>query len=211
VKNLIIVGARGMARDVLQIAKDVNHIKPKWHIKGCIADWGQDIKTLTNAELDTIGSIKEWRPEENEEFVCAISDPVGREKVVKELRGRGAKFINLIHPTVTLNDFCEIGEGNVIYPFVFVGANTKLGNYVVIHPTVIGHDVNIGDFTFVGGGCGILGEVYLGKRVYIGYNVVIVPGKKINDDAYVGAGSVVIRNVAEGTKVFGNPARRGEF
>ncbi|MFQ3270760.1 MAG: acetyltransferase-like isoleucine patch superfamily enzyme [Lentimonas sp.] len=35
----------------------------------------------------------------------------------------------------------------------------------------------------------------------------MVPGKSVGDFAYVGAGSVVIRSVKDGQKVFGNPAR----
>lgn len=201
-----------MARDVLQIVKDVNHVSPKWNIKGFIADWGQDIKTLTNGEFGIIGTLDEWQPEKNEVFVCAIITPEKKEKVVKQLKDRGAEFINVIHPTVALDDYCEIGEGVVVYPHCFLGANARIGNYVALHPTaVIGHDVVVGDFSTISGLSGILGGVKLGKRVYIGYSVTIVPEKEVGDDAFVGAGSVVIRNVAEGTTVFGNPARRGDF
>ncbi len=211
-KNLIIVGAGNMARDVLQIAKDVTQVNSNWNIKGFIADWGQEIKKLTNEEFSILGTLEEWQPKENEIFVCAIITPDRKEKVVKQLKNRGANFVNLIHPTVALDDYCQIGEGVVIYPHCFLGANTIIGNYVALHPTtVIGHDVVIDDFTTISGLSGILGGVKLGKRVYIGYGVTIVPEKEIGDDAFVGAGSVVIRNVAEGTTVFGNPARRGEF
>ena len=36
---------------------------------------------------------------------------------------------------------------------------------------------------------------------------MIAVGLEVGKDAYVGIGSVVIRDVKEGTKVFGNPAR----
>ena len=35
----------------------------------------------------------------------------------------------------------------------------------------------------------------------------VVPKKKVENHAIIGAGSVVIRDISEGTTVFGNPAR----
>jgi len=37
---------------------------------------------------------------------------------------------------------------------------------------------------------------------------VVAPEIKIGEESFVGIGSVVIRDVKSGTKVFGNPARR---
>ncbi|HWI74897.1 MAG TPA: acyltransferase [Baekduia sp.] len=49
--------------------------------------------------------------------------------------------------------------------------------------------------------------VSVGARVFIGAGAIILPGVTIGDDAIVGAGSVVRRDVAPGTVVGGNPAR----
>ena len=50
-----------------------------------------------------------------------------------------------------------------------------------------------------------------GKRtsalVWIGGGAIILPGVTIGDDAIVGAGSIVTRDVAAGVRVVGNPAR----
>ena len=43
--------------------------------------------------------------------------------------------------------------------------------------------------------------------VWIGGGAIVLPGVSIGDDAIVGAGSVVTRNVPPGTTVVGNPAR----
>lgn len=207
-KNLIIVGAGNAAREILQIVKDINYVNLKWNIKGFIADTGLNIKELTKGEFDVIGTIESWQPKEDEVFACAIADPKGREYVVKKLQARGAEFIRLIHPTVRLNDYCEIGQGVILYPYSSIGSNAKIGDYVFLLKTDIAHDVSVGDFTTVSSLCGVLGGVQLGKRVFLGCHAVILPGKRVGDDAYIGSGSVVIRNVKNGTKVFGNPARR---
>jgi maltose O-acetyltransferase len=50
--------------------------------------------------------------------------------------------------------------------------------------------------------------VMIGRNVWIGAGALILPGVSIGDDAIVGAGSVVTRDVAAGATVVGNPARR---
>jgi len=49
--------------------------------------------------------------------------------------------------------------------------------------------------------------VRIGRHVWIGGGAIILPGVTIGDDAIIGAGSVVTRDVAPGRTVVGNPAR----
>jgi len=49
--------------------------------------------------------------------------------------------------------------------------------------------------------------IRIGANVWIGGGALILPGVTIGDDAIVGAGSVVTRDVAAGATVMGNPAR----
>ena len=49
--------------------------------------------------------------------------------------------------------------------------------------------------------------VRIGANVWIGGGAIILPGVTIGDDAIVGAGAVVTRDVAPGVTVAGNPAR----
>jgi acetyltransferase-like isoleucine patch superfamily enzyme len=49
--------------------------------------------------------------------------------------------------------------------------------------------------------------VVIGRNVWLGANVTILPGVTIGDDAVVGAGSVVTRDVPARSIVVGSPAR----
>jgi maltose O-acetyltransferase len=49
--------------------------------------------------------------------------------------------------------------------------------------------------------------ISIGANVWIGSGALILPGVTIGEDAIIGAGSVITRNVPRGATVFGNPAR----
>ena len=52
--------------------------------------------------------------------------------------------------------------------------------------------------------------VHVGRNVWIGGAAVLLPGVRVGDDAIIGAGAIVTRDVPEGWTVAGNPARRIE-
>ncbi len=82
---------------------------------------------------------------------------------------------------------------------------------IVIHETsVIGADCIIRQSTTIGNKVapdGALGPApIIGDHVDIGANVVILGPIRIGDRAVIGAGSVVVKDVAAGETVAGNPA-----
>jgi sugar O-acyltransferase (sialic acid O-acetyltransferase NeuD family) len=204
--NLIIVGAGGFGRELLQWIKDINKVHDTWRILGFIDD---NLNALDNYKCDykVIGSIKDWKPN-NEYYACAIANPDVKMKVVTMLKAKGAKFASIIHPMAYIGDFNKIGEGFIAYPNAGVNVNVKIGDFVTLLGSGVGHDAVIGDYTTISSYCDITGGVKIGKKVFIGSHVTIVPNRIIGDEAYIGAGSVVIGNVKEKTKVFGNPARK---
>ncbi len=206
-KEIIIVGAGGFGRELLQWIKDINKVENKWIIKGFIDD---NTSVLDNYECDykVIGTIRDWEPNQGEVFACAIANPKIKEKIVTELKTKGANFEQIIHPRASIGEFNKIGEGVIMYPSARLTVNIKIGDFVSLLSSGVGHDVTIGDYSTISSNCGINGHVQLGKRVFIGSNSVIIPSRKIRDDAYVGAGSVVVSNIKSGTKVMGNPAKR---
>lgn len=206
-KELIIVGAGGFGRELLQWIKDINQVENKWIIKGFIDD---NISALDNYKCDykVIGTIKDCQPTEHEVFACAIASPKVKEKIVTELKTKGANFEQIIHPRASIGEFNQIGEGVVIYPKASLNVNITVGDYVTILSSGIGHDVIIGDYSTISSNCGINGHVEIGERVFIGSNAAIVPSRKIGDDAFIAIGSIVVTHIKNNTKVMGNPARK---
>ena len=206
-KDLIIVGASGLGREVLQWVKDINKINPTWNVLGFIDD---NTEALNQIECDRqiIGTIKDWQPKADEHFVMAVAKPEWKANIAHQMEGKGAIFVPIIHPTALISDFSSIGKGIVVYPYAKINVNTRVGDYVTLLGSTIGHDAIVGDYSTICGTCSINGHVVVGNSVFIGSHAVVAPGKKIGDNAYVGNGSVVISNIRAGYKVFGNPAKK---
>lgn len=209
-KSIIIVGASGFGREIVQYVEDINLIEPIWEIQGFLDD---NLNALDSVKSDfkIIGTIKDYEPKEDDYFVCALAFPEVKKKIVEQLKGRGAKFVSIIHPTVRINKYATIGEGVVITPNSNVNCGATVGDFVSVLNSGIGHDAHVGDYTTLSGRCSINGHVNVGNCVYMGCNVCIAPSKKIGDNAVLGMGSVVVANVKPNTTVFGNPAKRINF
>lgn len=210
-KDLYIVGAGGCGREVLHIIKDIHRIQgPRWNIKGFLDDTEDPLKGK-ECDYGVVGTIQGYQPKENEVLVMAIASPQAKRKLVPMLLERGAVFESVIHPYASLGEFNTVGEGVVIYGGFSMSVNVSIGDYVTMLSSWLGHDVQIGDYATVSGMCHILGCVQVGVGAFIGSNVVIAPDANIEEDAYVGIGSVVLRRVKKGKRVFGNPAREMDF
>lgn len=206
-KDLVIVGAGGFGRELLEIVKNINSVNPTWNVLGFIDDNTEALDDK-RCEYKIIGKISDWKVEEGQYFAMAIAKPAVKEKVAKSLLDRGAEFASIIHPNTRISESAKYGKGLVMYESSALGPDTELGDFVTLLSTGIGHDAVIGDYSTISSHCGINGYVRLGKRAYVGSHACIVPSVRIGDDATVGIGSVVVRNVKAGTTVFGNPAKK---
>lgn len=127
--------------------------------------------------------------------------------------------------------FAAVGEGAVVRPpfHCDYGTQIRLGAGAFLNFGCVILDVTyvtIGDLTQIAPGVQILTAdhprdpairaqglelgrpVQVGRNVWIGAGALILPGVTVGDDAIVGAGSVVTRDVPAGATVMGNPARR---
>ena len=114
-KNLIIIGAGGCGREVLQWAKDINRHNPRWNIKGFLDD-NKEALNNKKCDIEVISSVEEYIVQQDDVFVCAIGNSQVRKKVMEKMSCKGAVFVNLIHPTAIITDSCTLGNGVIIYP-----------------------------------------------------------------------------------------------
>ncbi|WP_240125135.1 acyltransferase [Thermomonas alba] len=104
----------------------------------------------------------------------------------------------------TLSDIqgdCYIGDYVRLHSNVHIGQKSKIGNFVWIFPyVVLTNDPHPPSNELVG--------VEVDDFAVIATMSVILPGIRIGQDALVGAGSIVNRNVEPESVVVGNPAKK---
>ena len=206
-KDIIIVGAGGFGREVADWIEDINDVSPTWNVLGFLDDNLDALKGYAS-DYKVIGKISDWEPKPNQWYACGLAFPRAKRHCVGLLQSKGAKFATIIHPTAIISKFSEIGEGTIITQRSGLNTNTKVGKFVTLLESRMGHDSSIGDYSTLSGDCNINGHVSIGEDVYVSCGVSIAPSKKIGDGAKIGIGSIVISNVKPGVTVFGNPAKK---
>jgi len=108
------------------------------------------------------------------------------------------------HGDVILDDGASVGIGsNVIGP-VRVGKGSAISQYCFISGQ--SHHYEDVSVNFLRQGFKI-DPVVIGRNVWIGSHVVILPGVKIGDNSVIGAGSTVVRDIPPYTVAAGKPAK----
>ena len=125
----------------------------------------------------------------------------------------------------------SVGSESMIGPFAHLrggsrlGERVRIGNFVETKNAELAHDVKANHLAYIGDagvgarsniGAGTItanfdgvrkNRTEIGADVKIGTNTSLVAPVSVGDGALTGAGTVVIRDVAAGERVVGNPAR----
>lgn len=114
----------------------------------------------------------------------------------------------LIHPGAILGREVVLGRGAQIMAGAVIQCGARLGDNVVANTGArIDHDCAIGDHAFISPGAVLCGAVRVGEGSFVGAGAIVMPGVTIGAGAVIAAGAVVTRDVADGLKVGGCPAR----
>ena len=120
---------------------------------------------------------------------------------------------SLVGPWAHVRGGSDVGTGARLGNFVEVKASVLAAGVKAVHLAYLG-DSRVGERTNVGAGtitCNYDGttkhRTTIGRDVFIGSNSSIVAPVTIGDGAATGAGTVVIRDIAPGARVVGNPGR----
>lgn len=146
-------------------------------------------------------------------------------------RGRGSKIYRSVRMDTPPYRQFALGRGSVVESYscinnavgdVIIGDHTRIGLHnTIIGPVSIGNNVNLaqgitvtalnhnfGDATKRIDEQGVSTKpVVIGNDVWIGANVVVLPGVTIGSHCVVAAGAVVTKDVPDRTLVAGVPAK----
>jgi sugar O-acyltransferase (sialic acid O-acetyltransferase NeuD family) len=206
-KSVVIVGAGGFGREVIEIFKDNNKQKKKWNILGFI-DSNIELKGKTINNYPVFGGLDWFESHKDVECVCAIGEPKNKKKVVEILQNMDVKFCKAIHPSVIMSEFVEFGEGVIICAGTILTVDIKIGNHVIINLNcTIGHDSIIEDYCSLMPTVKINGNNHLHEGVYIGTGATFIHQISVGAWTTIGAGAVVVNNIPGDVLAVGVPAK----
>lgn len=102
---------------------------------------------------------------------------------------------------------CEFGDATSIGPNCLIGSSTIICGKNMMGPNVhiytVNHLYDQEVHKFQGSSQPM--PVTIGKHVWLGYGVIVLPGITIGDHTIIGAGSVVTKDIPGGVMAAGNP------
>lgn len=208
-KKVVILGAGGFARETLWIFRDANEENREWEVLGFI-DENEENHGKVLCELPVLGGFDWFDNNKYYEIsiVCAVGFPLMKRNMVEKATEMGLNFCSIIHPSVKMSKYVEVGKGTIIAAGNILTTQIKIGNHVIINlDCTIGHDSIIEDYCTIAPGAHISGDVHLGKGVDFGTGAVVIQGITVGAWSIIGAGAAVVKGIPSNVTAVGIPAK----
>lgn len=204
--DIVIFGAGGHARECAWTASEVGHTVRCFIERPDAPDFGTQVRgipviSLEEAQARYMGASA----------VIGLGNGTLRQKIANE--AQGFVWTTLCHPAATMAPETQIGAGSVVFAGCTISVDVRIGRHVILNTAAsVSHDGVIGDYVNISPGVCLAGAVLVGDRAFIGIGASISNGTldtpiTIGPDAVIGAGAVVLRNVAPGVHAVGSPAQ----
>ncbi len=205
-KLLVIIGAGGLGREVASLVNDINKESITWDLIGFIDDRKKGQTVEGYPIIGKFDDVFELKP--TPAVVIAIADSAIRLKMFERLMAKGVRVVSVVHPSVVMSDYVDIGEGTIICAGSVITTNVKLGKACIINPNCfVGHDSGLSDFVSLMPGANIAGDVTVGEGTYLGLNSTVINKVKIGAWSTIGAGAAVVKDLPDHVTAVGVPAK----
>jgi sugar O-acyltransferase (sialic acid O-acetyltransferase NeuD family) len=208
IQKIVILGAGGHAREVLDVIDAINQENPRFEMLGFVVEPGYEPPGTMINDKPVLGHF-DWLEEHRGEVkaVCGVGFSAPRYRVVKKMDQLGVKFVNLVHPNALLTRWVTMGTGVIITAGCILTNQITIGNHVHINRmSNIGHDNVLEDFATVSPGANLSGNVTLKEGCFIGTGASIIEGQTVGAWSRIGAGAAVIDDIPANTTAVGVPA-----
>ena len=206
---MVIIGAKGFAKELLTVLQWNNEIKNLFFFDNI----NKDISDLLFNEFPVIKSFEKLEKHfknNSPDFALGIGKAKIRKDLSYKIQKIGGRLCSIISKQSLIgqygNTFCKginILSNATITSDVFVGEGTLINKSVILS-----HDVKMGSYCEISPGVKILGNCKIGNECEIGTNAVILPNIEVGNGCIIGAGAVVTKNIPDGIIVTGIPAKK---
>ena len=210
---VVIVGAGGFAREVLDVVDAINKSVPGplFKVLG-VVDPNPSITNLALLKqrgVPYLGTDEHWfASQQIARFVLGIGDPSTRRRIDERYEeNEQLAAPALIHPLSQFGGSTHPKVGSVICGGVHISTNVFIDKHVHLNPNAtIGNDVTLMRYVSVNPGAIISNEALLEEGSLVGAGAYVAEKVRIGSFSTIGASSCVLQDVAAGAVVKGVPA-----
>lgn len=205
---MLIVGAKGFAKEVLEVLRQLNQLDDLVFYD----DVNDDVPDKLFGQFPVLRTTHEasvYFKNVDNRFTIGIGNPVLRKKLYDIFTDLGGECTSTISPLATIATFdIKIGYGSNVLSGAVFSNGSKLGKgCIVYYNSIITHDCSIGDFVEISPSVTVLGRSKIGSYSQIGSNTTILPDIMIGKNVIIGAGSVVTKDIPDNCVAVGIPAK----
>lgn len=207
--EIVVFGARGQALTMLHAMADFRSGKVR--VQALVDDIENGF-LHPSLKVPVISSGERLDRFADTPVMLGVGSPALRERIMQTYAAQDATFAtvfpgdpDLVYPGVVP------GAGSFCTSYTRIGPNVHIGVGTLVLSSVVSHDTHIGDHATLNYNSYGAGHVVIGRRVNIAPNAMISSGTRekpicIGDDAVIGVGCVIARDVPAGARMVGNPA-----
>lgn len=202
-KNIVIIGAGDLGKEVIWLIEDINKRKPTYVILGFLDDdkakQGGEFygyKVLGDiSDLETISKYTQCTA------IIAIQNGSIRKKIVEE-HSYFSGWESIIHPTAVIASTSPVGKGSIVFPQVTVSVDTKLGDFNLYYINcIICNDCKIGNYVSIMSGASVSEHAEVWDECFLASGSCVYPHKKLGRKTKVGVEATASRDYADGSEV----------
>ena len=205
---MVIIGAKGLAKEVLEIFAVRNELDNLFFFDNV----SKDIPKILFGKFPVIRSFDElknvFEQSKDFRFTLGLGNPQFRYSLKKSIVAIGGQLTAAISPQALIGQFeTTLGKGCTILANAVITNGVTIGEGCLINPNcTISHDVTLGDYVEVSPGASVTGNTKVGSFSNLGTGSIILPKLVIGKNVVIGAGAVVTRDVPDNKLVVGMPA-----
>jgi sugar O-acyltransferase (sialic acid O-acetyltransferase NeuD family) len=204
--KIVLIGASGQGKVVLDILRlqdafsDYVFLDDDSNLQG---------KSVLGVQVrGTTKDLATWKSNGFRNAFIALGNNQVRERFQTQLSELGFQFATAIHPRATVARDVTIGEGTCVMAGAIINPGTSIGKGCIINTgSTVDHDNHLLDYAQIMPGVHLAGTVNVGRRAALGTGAIVLPNLSICDDAVIGAGAVVTKDVTTTVPYIGVPAR----
>ena len=130
-----------------------------------------------------------------------------RERLGLHVMEVGYELVNAVSPNAVISPTAKLGLGVAVMAGAIINADAAIDDLVIINTgTTIDHGCSIGRAVHVAPQGAIAGNVTIRAGAFLGIGCTVIPWMTIGRNSTVGAGGVVINDIADDATAVGVPA-----